>query len=290
MESLDLDVLRTFVASEELGSSVKAAERVSKTPSAVSLQLKRLEQQVGKPLRRRVGRGFELTEAGSMFMAYARRLIELNDEALEAVRGESAKGEVRLGVPQDLAERWLPPLLGVYARSNPQVRLDVKVERNRLLLDGLEKGSLDLAVTWDEADSKHPRSTGSVSVPLCWIRSRSHEPQNLSPLPLVLFDGNCIFRKRALRTLDESGIPWRITFTSPSLSGLWAAVDAGLGITLRTPLGLPPGLETGRVRGVRPLGRIRLRLARSENLRSPAALRLEALLRDGLSDSLTLRM
>src|SRR5690242_11497870 len=110
--NLDLDVLRTFVTGLDLGSYAKAAERLGRSQSAISLQLRKLEEQTGQTLLRKRGRGLALTEPGEIMLGYARRLLEVNDEALAALKGASLQGTVRLGLPQDFAESWLPDVLG----------------------------------------------------------------------------------------------------------------------------------------------------------------------------------
>ncbi len=119
-KNLDIETLRTLVAAMDLGSFARAAESVGRSQPAVSLQMKRLEQQVGHPILRKQGRGLALTETGDVVLAYARRILDLNDEALTAVKGTGViAGTVRLGLPQDLAESWLPAVLARFARAHP---------------------------------------------------------------------------------------------------------------------------------------------------------------------------
>ncbi len=122
LTNLDMDVLRTFVAGVDLGSFAKAAGRLGRSPSAISLQLRKLEEQTGCALFRKEGRGLVLTENGEMLVGYARRLLDLNDQALAAVRNPGVAGSVRLGLPQDFAETWLPKVLARFARLHPNVR------------------------------------------------------------------------------------------------------------------------------------------------------------------------
>jgi DNA-binding transcriptional LysR family regulator len=241
--NLDIDVLRTLLMAQQLGSFSRAADRVGRSQSAVSQQIRKLEQQVGEPLFQKQGRGLALTDAGEVILAYARRILDLNDEAIAAVRGRAAEGEVRFGLPADFAEAWLPKALGRFKRTHPAVRIEAVVDRNRRLLERLDKGELDLVLsigsgTRSDATllaSLHPVWIGSASSRLEWTPSE--------PIPLAMYEAPCFFRQCALAALDAAGLPWRITFTSPSLHGLWAAVDAGLGFTLRTAIGLPATLR-----------------------------------------------
>ena len=239
-QTLDLDVLRTFVTGHDLGSFAAAAERLGRSQSALSLQLRKLEAQTGQVLLRKDGRGLALTPAGEIMLSYARRMIELNAEAVTAVRGVAVEGWVRIGLVQDFAESWLPSLLGRFARAHPGVRVEARVDRGAVLAAAVAKGELDLALVW--GDLPGPNRTELTTMPIAWIGSARHQIAALRPLPLVTFEPPCVFRDAAVRALDHAGIPWRVTFTSPSLAGLWAAVEAGLGITPRAPHSTPARL------------------------------------------------
>lgn len=248
MASVDFDVsvMRSLVAGVDLGSFAKASDRLGRSTSAISAQIRKLEEQAGTPLFRKSGRGLALTEAGETMLAYARRMIELNDEAAVAVRGVDLEGWVRLGMQEDFGEAVLPEVLGRFARAHPKVRIEARVARNAELLERVATNQLDLALVWgDETLSTHKaRSVSSerIAMPsMCWIgpSTVSWKPEAGEPLPLVAFDSQCFFRSAATAELDRVGIPWRVAFTSPSLSGLWAAVAAGLGLTVRTQYGLP---------------------------------------------------
>jgi DNA-binding transcriptional LysR family regulator len=238
--TLDLDVLRTFVTGHDLGTFAAAAERLGRSQSALSLQLRKLEAQTGETLLRKNGRGLALTPAGEIMLSYARRLIELNDEAVTAVRGTAVEGWVRLGLVQDFAESWLPALLGRFARAHPGVRVEARVDRGAILAAAVAKGDLDLALVW--GDLPGPHRTELAGMPMVWVGAPQHALAAMRPVPLVTFEPPCVFRDAAVRALDGAGIPWRVTFTSPSLAGLWAAIEAGLGITPRTRQSVPSRL------------------------------------------------
>src|SRR5579862_6535544 len=235
--NLDIDVLRTLVAAQKLGGFGRAAEQVGRSQSAVSQQIHKLEERVGLPLFRKQGRGLELTEAGETVLSYARRIVELNDEAVTAVRGASIDGAVRFGLAGDFAEAGLPEALGRFARAHPSVRVEAMVERNATLLDRLDRGQLDLALTLGHGNRPGAERIGTL--PLVWIGRADAAPRRPNePVPLALFEGNCFCRTTAIDALDAAGLPWRVAFTSPSLHGLWAAVEAGLAVTVRTQMGL----------------------------------------------------
>ena len=242
--NLDMDVLRTFVTGFELGSFAKAAERLGRSQSAISTQLRKLEDQVGQALVQKSGRGLVLTTAGESLHSYAKRILELNDEAVDTLRGEQVEGWVRLGLPQDFAETWLPAVLGRFARANPKVRVEVRAERNANLLERTAKGELDLALVWG-ADAAAPHAEVLADLPFTWIGRPDWgglAALGPEPLPLIAFELPCVFRAAGVAALDQAGIPWRLVFSSPSLAGLWAAAEAGLGITLRTAVGMPKTL------------------------------------------------
>ncbi|MGL6018506.1 MAG: LysR substrate-binding domain-containing protein [Gibbsiella quercinecans] len=275
--TFDLDDLRSYVTGIELGSFAKAADRLGRSTSAVSAHLKKLEQQVGVPILRKSGRGMVMTEAGETLLGYARRLLELNDEAITAVRGLDLQGSVRLGLQEDFGETFLPAVLGRFVRAHPQVRIEARIARNGELLDSLLKGQLDLALAWAGGQaSPYQHHLGQRA--LRWIAGQQVDiAQWLAagePLPLVVFDAPCLMRSAATDALDRAGIPWRIAFTSRSLSGVWAAVSAGLGITLRTGAGVPASLVCLPPSVLPPLGDIGMVLHRADEKPAGAILRL----------------
>jgi DNA-binding transcriptional LysR family regulator len=277
--SFDLEVLRSLVLGVELGTFARAAQRLGRSTSAVSAQMKKLEEQVGAPILRKAGRGTALTPTGEVLLSYARRLLDLNDEAAHAVRGADLKGELRLGVQEDFGESLLTPALGSFARAHSRVRIEARLARNSELLEQVELGRLDLALAWDSGKlTTHTRPIGKLA--MCWIGSResatSQQWDGNGPVPLAVLDGSCVFRSAAIAALEKARIPWRLAFTSPSLSGIWAAVAAGLGVTARTRAGLPGSLKV--LRTLPPLPQVGLSIHRADAEVSIAVRRLEELL------------
>ncbi len=166
-DTLDLTILRTLAAAAHLGGFGRAADRVGRTQSAVSLQLRRLEAQLGRKLFMKSGRGLVPTEAGEVLLAYAVRLLALNDEALEAVRGQGLSGRVRVGVPQDIADTILPDALARFARAHPEVLLEGRVERQDTLTRLLREGAIDLALIF--ADERPPEGQDLGQVAMTWV-------------------------------------------------------------------------------------------------------------------------
>lgn len=278
---LDLDVMRSFVTGIDLGSFAKAADRLGRSTSAVSAQLKKLEDQAGTPMLRKAGRGMALTEAGEVMLGYARRLLELNDEAVSAVRGVQLDGRVRLGMQEDFGENVLPEVLGRFKRAHPKLRVEVHIARNAVLMQSLEAGRLDVALAW-ETDAHAAHRQHIQTLPMRWIGADAdqlpYEPGE--PIPLVVLDAPCLMRTAAINALDRAGIAWRIAFTSASLAGTWAAVKAGLGISVRTPLGVPADLRTmdAKAAALPALPQLGLALYRSEAELTPAVARLAELI------------
>ncbi|MBZ4371607.1 LysR substrate-binding domain-containing protein [Corallococcus sp. AS-1-6] len=287
--NLDMDVLRTFVTAFELGSFARAAARVGRSPSAVSSQLRKLEEQVGRALVERSGRGLVLTGAGEALLGHARRILELNDQTVASLRGSELEGEVRLGLPQDFAETWLPRVLSAFARAHPAVRIEVRTERNAHLVNHVMTGKLDLALAW--SSGARGCSERVAELPLVWIGPPGWQGTGSrgQPLPLIAFEAPCIFREACTTALDRKGLAWRIAFASPSLAGLWAAAEAGLGVTLRTAFGLPKTLavlEPGPA-GLPALGSIPVHLLRAEREPSETVAQLAGILREALAQELT---
>jgi len=238
---LELDLLNTLVAIADLGGFAKAGARVGRTQSAVSLQMQRLEELAGQALFARSGRSQTLTEAGQTLVYYARRMLALSDEAVGVLGNASLAGTVRLGTSQDMAEGWLPPVLGAFAKQFPAVRLECHVDRSAALVQAAREGQLDVALTLHHGQHAGAEVLGEL--PLVWIGPGKGMPPTEGPLPLVMLNAPCEFRDRSLQALDQAGIPWRIVFSSLSVSALWAAIRAGLGVTVRTRVGLPPDLR-----------------------------------------------
>lgn len=247
--TFDLDVLRSFVTGVEMGSFARAADRLGRSTSAVSAQLKKLEEQLGTPVLRKSGRGMVPTAAGESLLAYARRLLELNDEAAAAVRGVELAGSIRFGMQEDFGEHILTDVLGRFTRTHPNLRIEARVARNADLMEQLAAGRLDLALAWDAGAARtHTGITPATDAqPMRWIGPASGLPLaragGSEALPLVMLEAPCLMRSAATAALDRAGIAWRVAFTSPSLGGVWAAVAAGLGVTVRTAIGVPAHLR-----------------------------------------------
>ena len=244
--NLDMAALRTFVTGIEAGSFAIAADRLGRSTSAVSAQLKKLESQIGSPLTRKSGRGLALTDTGEQLLSYGRRLIELNDEAISTLFDPDLEGWVRVGLQEDFGERLLPNMLNLFAQAYPKVRIEGRIARNRELQEKVANGQLDLALAWNDG-ALGPNSEKLADIPLCWLASengrRLLEQTAGSFVPLVALDMPCLMRAIACDSLDRQAMAWRVAFESTSLAGIWAATDAGLGIALRSEIGRPANVH-----------------------------------------------
>lgn len=240
--NLDIDLLRTFVTIADTGSFTRAAERLLRTQSTISLQIKRLEETVGRQVFERNARHVGLTTEGETLLVYARQILRMNDEVVARVREPELEGMVRLGTPEDFATMHLPRVLARFAQSYPRVALQVTCDLTLNLLERFHGGEFDLVLVKREPQGEH----SGVRVwrePLVWAASDSSVIQRDDILPLVVSPYPCVYRKRATTALEAAGRPWRIAYTSPSLTGNQAAVLAGLGVTVLPKEMVPPNIQ-----------------------------------------------
>ena len=232
MDTLDPDLLRTFLAFVDGGTLARAATTVGRSPSAVTAQMQRLEEIVGEPLLVRQGRGRGLTPAGEELVGHARRILATHREAWLALKGARADGRIVIGTTQDFADSGLPDLLRDFARTHPRVRLELRVGRSAELTQAFGEDALDISITM----RRQPMSDeiGVLVEPMVWLIAERGFASRQGELPLALLDPPCGFRAAAIAALDAAGRAYRVVATSASLAGLRAAVEAGIALTLRT--------------------------------------------------------
>jgi len=238
---LDIDQLRTFIAIAETGSFTKAAEVVNKTQSAVSMQMKRLEERLERQIFARDGRASKLTDDGSRLLDYARRLVKLNVETVAAFSDAALSGRVRLGVPDDYADRYLPEIMARFSRAYPSVELTVLCEPSVDLLERIDDNQIDLAIITN-CDSRRPAETFRRER-LLWVTSMRHSTHMEQPLPLALGRPTCMWRMTAVERLESIGRPHRVLFSSSNAGAVAAAVLAGLAVSVLPESGLRPGMR-----------------------------------------------
>src|SRR6516164_3384697 len=228
---LHLSLLRSFVSVVDAGGFTRAGERVHRTQSTVSQQIRRLEASCGRPLLHRNGKQVGLTEQGERLLAYARRILALAKEAHHVVAQPQGDCIVRLGLPEDFAANRLAQVLARFARSQPRIRLDVRCDLSVQLRKDLDRGELDLILF--KRDSGERAGIASWPERLSWAMSRSHPiDARRDPVPLVVFPQGCLYRNRAIHALEAAGRSWHIAYLSPNFYGIQAAVSVGLGISI----------------------------------------------------------
>lgn len=240
---MELELLRSFVAILETGSFAKAGARRHLTQSTISMQMKRLAEQVGQPLFIARGRRRAAAPAAELLLGYAQRLLTLHDDALRALDDGAARELVRVGATQDFAETRLPNVLRAFNQAHPQIGVEVRVGGSPELSRLVSEGSLDVGVVFQPREAA--QATLFARERGAWLAARGFTPPRAGePWPLALFDAPCVFREAALRALDQAGLPWRVVYSTPSLSGLLAAVRAGLAVTLRLSRHSQKGLQS----------------------------------------------
>jgi len=250
--NLDTDLLRSFLLVAEFGSVTRAATVVGRTQSAVSMQIRKLEELLGHTLFLRDGRRMVVTEQGNRLLDRARQLVALNDQAVAALRQPRAIQRIRIGSPDDYATRYLPGILARFAATHPEVEVMVVCEPSVNLRRMLEEGTLDIALL--SLGMEPPDHEVIWEGPLVWVGSARHRPQDRNPLPLVVSHLDCNWRKAAQRALDAVGRSYRIAYTSTSQTGQIAAILAGLAVGVMTPSLLPEGVRVlGQADGLPPL-------------------------------------
>ncbi|QHO72582.1 LysR family transcriptional regulator [Bradyrhizobium sp. CCBAU 051011] len=270
---LDLELLRSFVSVVDAGGFTRASERVHRTQSTVSQQIKRLEDDVGQPLLNRNGKDVTPTEAGERLLSYARRLLSLAEEARDVVARPESEGAVRLGIPEDFAAYRLAKLLATFARSRPGLRLDVRADQSTYLKRDIERGDLDLALLKRDAGGN-----GAIAVwpeKVHWVTSKTHPVDiNSGSVPLIGFPSGCLYRSRAIHALESTGRSWHMAYTSSGLAGIQAAVAAGLGLSILSDIAIQPGHRVLSAKdGFAPIDKTEIALMASPDA-SPATLRL----------------
>ena len=283
-QGLDPDLLRTFVLIADGLSFTDAAALVGRTQSAVSMQVKRLEDLLGQPLlNRSKGGAVELTPHGRYLLEHARQILALNDAVMATFRTPLMSGTVRLGSPDDYALAYLPPILKRFAETHPAVQVDVRCSPSGELQRSLKAGELDLSLL---SNGHAPADWPAVELwrgPLVWVTSTRFSPHRQDPLPLALASGHgCDWADAAVRALEQSGRRYRIAYTSASQIGTHAPVVAGLAVTVSTLSWLPEGLRPVRPdEGLPKLAEFGILMLKAKLPRQPVTDALEAHIRQG---------
>jgi DNA-binding transcriptional LysR family regulator len=240
MNDLQTDWLKSFVAAVDAGSLSSAAPEVHRSQSAVSMQIKKLEAAVGRQLLLRGPRQLQLTHEGQMLLGFARRMLDLQAEALAALQGEAVSGVVRLGVPDDYASKYLTPVLKRFAPRHGGVEIQLDCEQSTSLIPRVARGELDMALI----SRDHPRrGTLLFHEPMVWVGSPEFDTWNRDPLPIAVYEQASLGRRSAINSLAMQGRPYKVVYNSSSLAGQIAAVESGLAVAALTRCSAPDHLK-----------------------------------------------
>ncbi len=260
---LDIDVLRTFVAIAETGNFSTAADAVLRTPSAISMQIKKLEEQLGATLFLRDARSVSLTQSGEILLGYARRMVALSNEAVSRFRMPDMQGHVRLGAPDDIGERHMPSILKRFAEIYPLIMVDVTVDTSSNLRRRLQEQRLDLALVNVAPGARSSEGEVVHTDQLVWAGAKCGTAYLRDPLPMSLWEDGCCWRADALSVLDRSKRPYRIAYLSAHTMAQRAAVIADLAIAPLPRSYLTADMTAlGAAHGLPDLGSFEVRLLR----------------------------
>jgi DNA-binding transcriptional LysR family regulator len=248
MHDVDTSLLRTFVTVAETGSFSRTGALIGRSQSAVSGQIRRLEETLGRMLLDRDTRNVRLTGDGERLLVHARKMIAAADAMLARFRSDDLAGEVRFGSPEDFASAYLPDVLGAFAAAHDGVQLHVTCKLTLTLIEEFEAGVQDLIVVKQDPGRRHPGARPLWRESLVWVAGPGAEADfravssDTRPVPMVMAPAPCVYRGRAAAALDAAHVAWRNVFTSPSHAGCSAAVQAGLGYAVMPRAMVPPGL------------------------------------------------
>lgn len=240
---MDEFTLRCFLAVVETGSFTSAAQKVKRTQSAITQQMRSLEKSLGKRLFDR-GKQMSLTKEGEIFLTYANKIFALHLEVLDRFKHPELEGEIRFGLPEDFAAMFLSDVLTDFSRLHPRILLNVECDLTLNLFERFKKGAFDMVLVKMSRPEDFPNGVEVWSEPLVWMGKNEHLSLDKNvPLPLVLSPQPCVYRASALQALEKAGIRWRIVFISPSYAGIIAAVNAGMGVSTLPRTMIPDTLE-----------------------------------------------
>jgi DNA-binding transcriptional LysR family regulator len=270
--NIDTITIQSFIAVAETGSFTKAAERVGRTQSAISQQMSKLEQLLGKSLFVR-GKSFTLTQEGEIFLGYAKQIFALHREAVDRFKEPALEGEVRFGLPEDFASVFLSDVLADFSRIHPRILLNIECDLTLNLFDRFKKKEFDIVLVKMTRPDDFPNGQEVWTEPLEWVGDESLILPD-KPVPLVLSPQPCVYRTAAIQALELTGYSWRLIFSSASHAGKASAVKAGMGITVLPRMMAPKELSLMVSGNLPKLEDIHVSLLKHEN-NNPAINSLE---------------
>ena len=279
MQNLELDLLRSFAAVADTGSFTAAADLVARTQSAVSMQIKRLEEVLGRRVFERSSRSLALTTDGALLLDYARRMLELNDESLRRIASPPVTGRARLGVTEYFVPNEVPKILARFAAAHPGVQLDVRMGLSRDLRVELDAGRLDAAIVRLDANSK---AESIWKEPQHWVAAEGLEIGR-GAVPLVVLPPGCVLREFAMEAFKRQKREWRLAYTGSSMTSVQAAVLAGLGVAIVSESTVVPGMRVLRGRGWPDPGALEFAVLKGAGARDEIVVALESVAREALA-------
>lgn len=278
---LDTQLIRAFVSVVDVGTISGAAKHLHLTQSAASLQIRRLEEQVEAVLFRRSAQGAKLTAAGEALLPYARRMLELEREALGAVRGTRVASDLRFGTNEVYAKRYLPNVLAEFRRAHPDAHPEIVCDVSTRIVEQFDQGALDLCLVVQHEEDAPGEIVGHEE--LVWVGRDDLALDPAAPIPLASYPSYCVFRAHGLRALAEQGRAWRLVFTSQSEAAIDIALEQGLAVTIRARRTLEPGWKVfGEADGLPPLAPVGVELRRAPGSHGARVADFARLIRDAV--------
>jgi DNA-binding transcriptional LysR family regulator len=256
MKQLSLDNLRTFVGIIELGGYSKAGELLGRSQPAISLQIKKLENQLGKKLFDKVGQRHQANADGQWLYEQAKQMLAINDDIFRRLEDGQLRGRLRLGIPGEFATRLLPSIVGEFSVRYPDVSLDVTSALSRQLLNANNRKDFDLILALVNPEDPIEGEL-LIEDDLVWVGD-AKQPLNSSNLSLVLAPDGCVYRSRVIQQLKQQTNAWKISYTNADLYGLIAAIKQGLGVTVLAKSSVPPELDILKNKRLPALGKIKI--------------------------------
>ena len=242
MKNLPMDLLRAFVTIVEFSSFTKAGDLLGRSQPAISLQMNRLEDMLGETLLMRDGKNLSLTMAGETIFEYAKQILSLNDLAVSECTKSTVMGKVRLGIPSEFATILLPKIVGRFAKAYPNITLEVNCELSKTLLSRSGKAAHDVILALQNNPLEESDNLVKTDN-LVWVSGPEYNPNKPPPVPLIVAPEGCIYRQRAVRTLNKIKQPWQIVYNIPDLTGIQYAIQEGLGVTVLAKSTVPENLK-----------------------------------------------
>ncbi|WP_315928913.1 LysR substrate-binding domain-containing protein [Mesorhizobium sp. SP-1A] len=268
------DLLRTFVSVIDLGAYTKAGDILGRTQPAISLQMRRLEELVGAPVIKQVGRTLVLTGEGEMLLSYAREILRLNDEAASYFNRAKISGVLRVGLPNDYAVAFLQGVITEYTRRHAEISLEIYCGWSAEVLDRLRADELDLAIAMVNNERAQYLSRSWIEQPI-WAAAENAAVDLMANIPLAAHPEGCAYRARMIQALDAARVRWRVAYTGSGIGGLQNAVLNGLGVSALTRYTMLPGMRAlDESDGFPPLAEIRVGLFYKHPRLSDAGIRL----------------